>query len=81
MSLSHYQPVSSLNILLIFFKQIKYNRLLNLLENLKIISKTQFGYRKKYSSYMANKLRVAMIAKPLKRSFVISVFLDFAKVF
>ena len=59
-----------------------YNRLLNFLNKYKILIKTQFGFRKLHSSYMALMLMVDKISKAIENgNFIIGIFLDFSKAF
>ena len=82
MHFNHYRPVSLLCILSKVFENIMYTRLINFLNELKIIFKNQFGFRKYHSTYMALMLLLDKISKSLDNGeFVVGVFLDFSKAF
>ena len=50
---SNYRPVSALPIFSKLFERVIYNRLLNFLNKLSILSKNQFGFRKNHSTSLA----------------------------
>ena len=50
---NNYWPVSLLCVISKVFEKVMYNRLLEFLETYKIVTNSQFGFRKSYSTYMA----------------------------
>ena len=82
MLLNYYRPVSLLCTLSKVFEKIMYSRLLNFLDNHKIVIGNQFGFRELYSSYMALMSMMDQVTKALDNGeCVIGIFLDFLKVF
>ena len=71
-----------LSILSKIFEKAMYNRLIEFLENLKILYEKQFGFRKKHSTYMALMILIDKLIKCIENGeYVVGVFLDFSKAF
>ena len=82
MLFNNYRPVSILPILSKILERIMYNRLLEYLEELQILSIFQFGFRKNHSAAMALTCLVDKISKALENGeYVLGIFLDFSKAF
>ena len=82
MLFNHYRPVSLLCILSKVFEKVMYTRLLDFLENFKILYSNQFGFRKGHSIYMALMILMYKLTKSLENEeFLVDVFLDFSKAF
>ena len=82
MKFNNYRPVSLFSILSKIFEKAMYSRLVNFLEMHKIIYEKQFGFREKYSTYMAHMILVDNLIKSLENGeYVLGVFLDFPKAF
>ena len=79
---SNYRPVSVLPVFSKIIERIMYNRLLAFLNKHDVLYDFQFGFREKYSTYMALITLVEKISTALdKGQKVIGVFLDFSKAF
>ena len=79
---NNYRPISVLSILSKIFEKAMYNRLIEFLENLKILYEKQFGFRKKHSTYMALMILIDKLIKCIENGeYVVGVFLDFSKAF
>ena len=64
------------------FEKVMYNRLLELLETCKILTSSQFGFRKSHSTYMALITLMDRLITSLENGeHVIGIFLDFSKAF
>ena len=82
MVFNNYRPVSILCMLSKVFEKVMYSRLIDFLEDDKILFVNQFGFRKSHSSYMALMLLVDKLTKALENGvYIICVFLDFSKAF
>ena len=82
MVFNNYRPVSILCMLSKVFEKVMYSRLIDFLEDNKILFVNQFGFRKKHSSYMALMLLIDKLTKALENgNYVIGLFLDFSKAF
>ena len=82
MLFNHYMPVFLLYILSRVFEKIMYDRLLNFLERYKILYCKQYGFRKKYSTYMALITLMDKLTNAIENGeYVIGIFLDFSKAF
>ena len=53
MVFSNYRPISLLSVFSKILERLMYNRLLNFLNECKIINKNQFGFRNNHATYMA----------------------------
>ena len=62
-----------------FFESIVYSRLIEHLENCRVLMNNQFGFRKLHSSYMV--LMNNLISSLENGETVVGVFLDFSKAF
>ena len=79
---SNYRPVSVLPMISKIFERIMYNRLMDYLNKYNILCKTQFGFRNKYSTYMALIQLMEKISDAIdKGEYVLGVFIDFSKAF
>ena len=79
---NNYRPVSLLCVISKVFEKVMYNRLLEFLETYKILTNSQFGFRKSYSTYMAlMTLMDRLITSLVNDEHVIGMFLDFSKAF
>ena len=82
MVFNNYRPVSILCMLSKVFEKVMYSRLIDFLEENKILIVNQFGFRKNHSSYMALIVLIYKITKALENGdYVIGMFLDFSKAF
>ena len=64
------------------FEKVMYSRLIDFLEENKILIVNQFGFRKNHSSYMALMVLIDKLTKALENGdYVIGMFLDFSKAF
>ena len=64
------------------FEKVIYNRLLEFLETYKILTNSQFGFRKSHSTYMALMTLMDRLITSLENDeHVIGIFLDFSKAF
>ena len=79
---NNYRPVSLLCVISKVFEQVMYNRLLEFLETYKILTNSQFGFRKSHSTYMALMTLIDRLITSLENDeHVIGIFLDFSKAF
>ena len=79
---TNYRPVSVLPVFSKILERIMYNRLLLFLNKHKIIYDYQFGFREKYSTYLALITLTEKISDALNEGkHVIGIFLDFYKAF
>ena len=79
---NNYRPVSLLCVLSKVFEKVMYNRLLEFLETYKILTNSQFGFRKSHSTYMALMTLMDRLITSLENDeHVIGIFLDFSKAF
>ena len=77
-----YRPVSVLPVMSKVLEKVMYDRIYNFLQELDLLYELQFGFRPKYSTYMALTASVEKIISALdKGEFMIGVFLDFSKAF
>ena len=80
MLFNYYRPVSLLCVLSKIFEKVMYTRLLDCLENFKILYSNQFRFRKGHSTNMALMILMDKITNSLENGeFVVGVFLDFSK--
>ena len=64
------------------FEKVMYSRLIDFLEESKILFVNLFGFRKNHSSYMALMLLIDKLTKaPENGYYIITLFLDFSKAF
>ena len=81
-SFNNYRPVSLLCVLSKVFEKVMYDRLLEFLENHKLLFSGQFGFRRLHSLYMALMILMDKFISSLdKGETVIGLFLDFSKAF
>ena len=79
---TNYRPVSVLPVFSKIFERIMYTRLLSFLNKHKILYDYQFGFREKYSTYLALITLTEKISNALDEGKqVIGIFLDFSKAF
>ena len=82
MVFNNYRPVSILSMLSKVFEKVMYSRLIDFLEENKILIVNQFSFRKNHSSYMALMVLIDKLTKALENGdYVIGMFLDFSKAF
>ena len=82
MLFNNYRPVSLLSIFSKLYEKVMYKRLMDFLEEQKILYNKQFGFRKGHSTYMPIMLLVDRLVRAMERGdFVIGLFLDFSKAF
>ena len=79
---NNYRPVSLLCVISKVFERIMHNRLIDSLETYAILNKSQFGFRKMHSTYMALlTLMNRFIASLENDEYVLGIYLDFSKAF
>ena len=79
---SNYRPVSVLPAFSKLFEKIMYNRLIQFINENKLLYKYQFGFQKGKSTEMALIILLDKITEALDQGkYVIGVFLDFSKAF
>ena len=79
---SNYRPVSVLPMFSKIYERIMYNRLIDYLNKYDILCKNQFGFRNKYSTYMALILLMDKVTEAIDRGeYVLGIFIDFSKAF
>ena len=82
MMFSNYRPVSILPFFSKLFERAMYNRLITFFKRFDLLYKYQFGFRDKYSTYMAMMILLDNITMALDNGdYAIGVFLDFQKAF
>ena len=82
MELSNYRPKSVFNIYSKIFERVMYNRLIQFLDNNKVLFQNHFGLRQGHSIHHSLITLVDNITKSLdKGDIVIGVFLDLKKAF
>ena len=78
----NYRPLYLLCVISKVFEKVMYNRLLEFLETYKILTNSQFGFRKLHSTYMASMTLMDRLITSLENDeHVIGIFLDFSKAF
>ena len=79
---SNYRPISLLPVFSKILERLMYNRLYNFLTEHNILSTNQFGFRKKYSTFLALMDLVDNISKNIDEgNYSIGIFLDLSKAF
>ena len=74
---SNYRPISLLPVFSKILERLMYNRLYNFLTEHNILSTNQFGFRKKYSTFLALMDLVDNISKNIDEgNYSIGIFLD-----
>ena len=82
MVFNNYRPVSLLCTLSKVFERIMYNRLINFLNENKILFEYQFGFRKNHSTQLALTFLMDKLINSIENGdHVIGVYLDFSKAF
>ena len=80
--IKNYKPISILPVFSKIFKRLIYNRLNKYIVKHNILSNSQFGFKKGYSTYMALTILIDKITSAMdKKEHAIGLFLDFAKAF
>ena len=80
--ISNYRPVSTLPIFGKIFEKIIHDRLFSFVTEPRILSDTQFGFRKKYSTSHAINYSVNLIKQfQLKGKNIIGIIIDISKAF
>ena len=78
----NYRPISLLPVFSKILERLMYNRLYNFLTEHNILSMNQFGFRKKYSTFLALMDLVDNITKNIDGgNYSIGIFLDLSKAF
>ena len=78
----NYRPISLLPVFSKILERLMYNRLYNFLTEHNILSMNQFGFRKKYSTFLALMELVDNITKNIDGgNYSIGIFLDLSKAF
>ena len=81
-AVSNYRPISLLSNFNKIIEKLMYNRLINYLGKLSIISDNQFGFRSKHSTFHALLLLTDKIQKAIdKDTYSCGIFLDLCKAF
>ena len=81
-SLSNYRPISILPVISKILEKIIYLQISNFINEENIISRSQFGFRKKHSTYMPIMLIQEYITKALENNnIVVGIYLDLSKAF
>ena len=79
---SNYRPISLLPVFSKILERLMYNRLYDFLTEHNLLSMNQFGFRKKYSTFLALMDLVDNISKNIDEgNFSIGIFLDLSKAF
>ena len=79
---TNYRPVSVLPAFSKIFERVIYNRLLNYLNNYKILSDNQFGFRKHHSTEYALSLLYDKISSAIDNNeLTVGIFIDLSKAF
>ena len=79
---SNYRPISVLSVFSKVFEKVIYFRLNKYLNAKSIIHNNQFGFREKYSTYMALLQFVEEVSNAMdEKSITVGVFVDLAKAF
>ena len=79
---SNYRPISLHPVFSKILERLMYNRLYNFLTEHNILSTNQFGFRKKYSTFLALMDLVDNISKKIDEgNYSIGIFLDLSKAF
>ena len=80
--LNNYRPISLLPCSSKILEKIMYKRLINYINNVGVLTKNQYGFRKNHSTNLALIELVNKISKSLDQGkFTIGVFLDLSKAF
>lgn len=79
---TNYRPISVLPVFSKLLEKVIYSRLLKYLENLKILSNHQYGFRRGHSTYMALLELIDNITKSIdNKEYTIGIFIDLSKAF
>ena len=82
MMFNNYRPVSVLYVLSKIFEKIMFIRMQVFLNELQILYKYQFGFRKGHSTYMAHIVLMDKLKHAMENGeYVIGIYLDFSKAF
>ena len=82
MMFNNYRPVSVLCVLSKIFEKIMFTRVQVFLNELQILYKYQFGFRKGHSTYMAHIVLMDKLIHAMENGeYVIGIYLDFSKAF
>ena len=82
MNVSNYRPISVLNAISKIFERIMHNKLSHFLDKHKLLSDSQFGFRKNYSTYMATLDLLNYVTTGLDNNeSTMGVFVDLSKAF
>ena len=78
----NYRPISVLPTLSKVFERIIHKRIISFLEKHKILDKSQFGFRKEYSTHLALTMLVDEITAALdNKEYFVGIFIDLSKAF
>lgn len=79
---TNYRPISILPSFSKIFERIISNRILSYVEKYGILAKSQFGFRKKHSTYMAMMQLYDKVSDAIdKNEFCVGIFIDLSKAF
>jgi len=79
---SNYRPISLLSVFNRIFEKTMYNRLMLFIENHRLLSSIQYGFRKKHSTHHAIHDIINNIQTNLdNKTFTCAIFIDLAKAF
>ena len=82
MFFNNYRPISLLSVFFKILERLLYNRLLKFLNKHNFFNKFQFGFRNKYSTFMALIILLKNLVKALDDGkCAVGIFLDFQKAF
>lgn len=82
MSISNYRPISVLNAVSKILERLMHTKLSQFLDKHKLLTDNQFGFRKKYSTYMASLDLTNYIAAGFdNKESTLGVFVDLSKAF
>ena len=79
---TNYRPISILPSISKLLEKVVYNQIYDFITNHRILSPNQFGFRKKYSTYMAMNIFYDIITNAIGRTLhTVGIFLDLSKAF
>ena len=78
---NNYRHISILPVFSKILEKFMYNRILTYLDKINILTDKQYGFREKYSTYMAIIHLVDQISNVLDKHFTLGIFIDLSKAF